>query len=159
MIQLLINYNIMKKISIFLLIMVMAVIVSGCGKKPVSQPEPTVQTPAVENSAVSNQAPVEPAPAATEPAASAPAAKTKINANANISISNFSFEPASLTIKKGTTVNWINDDQTPHGISGNTFSSEPLNTGQSFSFTFNNTGTFNYICSIHPSMVGKIIVE
>jgi plastocyanin len=154
----------MKKFSIFLLIMAMAMVVGGCGKKIVNQPEPIVQTPATENTTINDSAPSAPAPATTESSSTEPTTadsvvKNKNNNKANISISNLAFNPNNLTIKKGTTVTWVNDDQVPHAISGNAFSSESLNTGQSFSFTFNNTGTFSYICSIHPSMVGKIIVQ
>lgn len=77
----------------------------------------------------------------------------------NVSIENFSFKPAELNIKKGDTVIWINQDSMPHKISGNGFQSDTLSKEQSFSFVFNNAGTFDYICSIHPSMKGKIIVK
>lgn len=77
----------------------------------------------------------------------------------NITIQNFLFNPAELSIKKGDTVTWTNQDSMAHKISGNGFQSDALNKGQSFSFTFNTAGTFDYICSIHPSMKGKIIVQ
>lgn len=77
----------------------------------------------------------------------------------NVSIQNFAFNPGTLTVKKGTTVTWTNNDVVPHEPKSNTFDSGPLANGQSFSFTFNQTGTFDYSCAIHPSMTGKIIVE
>jgi len=77
----------------------------------------------------------------------------------NITIENFSFKPAELKIKKGDTVVWTNQDSSPHQILESNFKSEKLNNGQSFRFVFETVGTFNYICSIHPSMKGKIIVE
>lgn len=76
-----------------------------------------------------------------------------------INIQNFSFSPATLTVKKGATVTWINNDSVPHQINSTTFNSSQLSKGQSFSFTFDTVGTFDYLCSIHPSMLGKIIVE
>lgn len=77
----------------------------------------------------------------------------------NITIQNFSFNPAELSIKKGSTVTWTNQDTMPHKISGSSFQSDALNKGQSFSFTFDTAGTFDYVCSIHPYMKGKIIVQ
>ncbi len=76
-----------------------------------------------------------------------------------ISISNFSFIPSQLIVKIGTTVTWVNDDQAPHTITSLSFSSQTLNTGNAFSYTFNQSGIFDYYCSIHPSMKGQIIVQ
>lgn len=77
----------------------------------------------------------------------------------NISISNFAFRPQNQTVKIGTTVTWTNDDPAPHQIAGSNFGSQPLNTGDSFSFTFTKAGTYDYHCAIHPSMTGQIIVQ
>jgi plastocyanin len=76
-----------------------------------------------------------------------------------VDIQNFAFSPGTLTIKKDATVTWTNNDSAPHQIKSNTFNSSQLANGQSYSFTFNTVGTFDYSCSIHPSMTGKIIVE
>lgn len=76
-----------------------------------------------------------------------------------INIQNFAFSPATITVKKGTTVTWTNNDSAPHQIKSATFNSSQLNKGQTYSFTFNDTGTFDYSCAIHPSMLGKIIIE
>lgn len=83
---------------------------------------------------------------------------SSVEANA-INIQNFAFSPATLTVKKGTTVTWTNNDSAPHQIKSATFNSSQLGKGQTFSFTFNDSGTFDYSCAIHPSMLGKIIVE
>jgi plastocyanin len=90
--------------------------------------------------------------------APAPAQGSSLVSNA-VNIQNFAFSPATLTVKKGTAVTWTNSDSAPHQIKSDTFNSGQLSKGQSFSFTFNDTGTFDYSCSIHPSMTGKIIVE
>lgn len=90
-----------------------------------------------------------------------------INTNSNqpdyqpvsISINNFSFNPKQRTVKIGTTVTWTNDDPAPHKIESTIFSSQTLNTGDSFSYTFNQAGNFDYYCSIHPSMKGQISVK
>lgn len=84
--------------------------------------------------------------------------KTSVASN-NIVIQNFSFNPSSLTVKQGTKVAWVNNDSAPHKIKSDAFNSTDLNQGDKFEFTFNNKGTFTYICSIHPSMKGEIIVE
>lgn len=77
----------------------------------------------------------------------------------SISIQNFAFSPKTLTISKGVAVNWTNNDSAPHQIKSDTFDSKILNKGETFSFTFENVGTFDYSCAIHPSMTGKIIVQ
>lgn len=76
-----------------------------------------------------------------------------------ISIKNFAFNPAVLSVKAGDTVIWTNNDSASHRISGTGFQSSDLSNGQSYSFTFSSTGTVDYICSIHPSMKGKIVVK
>jgi len=76
-----------------------------------------------------------------------------------VNIQNFSFNPVVLTIKKGTTVTWTNNDSATHQIKSDTFNSSGLTNGQTFSFTFTNVGSFDYSCAIHPSMTGKIVVE
>jgi plastocyanin len=76
-------------------------------------------------------------------------------------IKGFVFDPATLTVTKGTTVTWMNMDSASHTVvaTGNAFSSGNLNNGQSYVYTFNETGTFDYKCGIHPSMSGKVIVN
>jgi plastocyanin len=79
-----------------------------------------------------------------------------------ITIDNFSFAPATLTVKAGTTVTWTNRDDIPHGIASanNAFKKGPaLDTDDSFSFTFTTPGTYQYFCYLHPKMVGSIVVQ
>jgi len=76
-----------------------------------------------------------------------------------VAIKDFAFSPAEATIPRGTTIRWTNNDAQPHQIQGTGFESEPLETGGSYVFTFEEAGTYDYICSIHPSMAGRIIVE
>jgi plastocyanin len=80
-----------------------------------------------------------------------------------IQIENYSFSPGALTVPLGTTVTWINHDETPHTIvaadNPRSFRSTGLDTDDTFSFTFSKTGTYTYFCSVHPHMTGKIIVR
>ncbi|MDD2823215.1 MAG: cupredoxin domain-containing protein [Candidatus Daviesbacteria bacterium] len=79
--------------------------------------------------------------------------------SATVNIQNFAFLPNVLTVKTGTAVTWMNNDTVMHRIKSQTFNSSDLNQGDTFVFTFNNKGTFNYTCGVHPSMMGQIIVE
>jgi len=76
-----------------------------------------------------------------------------------ILIQSYKFQPAELTIQKGDTVTWINQDSVGHTVTGAGLDSGLLTKGQSFKFTFTQTGVFEYLCSPHPSMKGKIIVQ
>ena len=80
---------------------------------------------------------------------------------ATVTIDNFAFAPATLTVTAGTTVTWKNDDDNPHriGDKNGTFKSAALDTDDTFSHTFAAAGEYPYICTIHPYMVGKIIVK
>ena len=78
----------------------------------------------------------------------------------SVTIDNFTFSPAELTVAKGTTVTWVNHDDIPHTVvnTDKAFRSKALDTDVSYSFTFTTAGTFNYFCGLHPHMVGKVIV-
>jgi plastocyanin len=78
-----------------------------------------------------------------------------------IKIDNFTFAPADLTIAAGTTVTWKNDDGEVHKVQDDHkgFSSAALDTDDSFSHTFAAPGVYHYFCSVHPYMVGKIVVK
>ena len=82
--------------------------------------------------------------------------------NVSISIKGFAFNPQTITIKTGTKVTWTNNDSAPHTVTSDTgglLNSPTLSPGQSFSFTYTNTGTTNYHCAIHPMMKGSIVVQ
>jgi plastocyanin len=77
-----------------------------------------------------------------------------------VTIDNFTFAPAELTVKVGTTVTWKNHDDIPHTIvSAGKFRSKALDTDDSYSFTFTTAGAYAYFCSLHPHMTGTIKVE
>lgn len=79
-----------------------------------------------------------------------------------VTIQNFAFAPSSIIVKKGTTVTWTNEDSVAHTVAetdGKTGpNSQDISKGQSYSFTYDTVGTFNYHCSIHPDMIGKVTV-
>ena len=82
-----------------------------------------------------------------------------------VTVQNFAFSPASITVKKGTTVTWTNQDATPHPVTedDNTagapgLDSKQLAKGETFSGTFNTVGTFTYHCSLHSNMTGTVTV-
>jgi len=78
-----------------------------------------------------------------------------------VKIENFTFNPAELTIKPGTTVTFENADDIPHSVVEKMakFKSKPLDTGDKFTMTFTDIGEIDYFCGFHPHMVGKIIVK
>jgi len=78
----------------------------------------------------------------------------------NVSIAGFAYNPAEITISKGTTVIWTQNDAANHTVTSDTglFDSGNLTTGQTFSLTFNEIGTFKYHCTIHPFMKGTVNV-
>jgi plastocyanin len=93
--------------------------------------------------------------ATTMPAVAAKAAP------ARVSIDNFSFSPAELTVVKGTQVIWINHDDVPHTVVGKAreFSSGTLDTDGEFARVFSVAGTYSYFCGVHPHMTGQIVVK
>lgn len=97
-------------------------------------------------------------PAAPTPAAVAPARQP--SANTAIAITNFSFQPADITIKTGTTITFTNNDSAPHTITADdaSFDSGRLATGATFEHTFTQIGKVSYHCAIHSSMRGTITV-
>lgn len=75
-------------------------------------------------------------------------------------IDDFAFVPVELTIKVGTKVTWTNKDSAAHDVqaSDGSWASGSLREDQSFSKVFDMEGTFEYVCTFHPGMQGKIIV-
>jgi plastocyanin len=87
-------------------------------------------------------------------AASAPAA----GGTATVAMAGLKFSPATLSVRKGTTVVFDNDDVAPHTITsqGDTIDSGVLNPGKSFSLVV--TAGFKYRCTIHPFMTASVVV-
>ena len=125
-------------LGILILATIAVILMSGCAQQQTQQQAQT-----------QNQIPT-----TSQQQATVPQAQTNA-----ILIQNFAFSPQTLTVNAGTTVTWTNDDSAPHTIKSDAFTSPVMNKGGSFSFKFDNKGSYDYSCSIHPSMKGKIVVE
>ena len=79
----------------------------------------------------------------------------------SVEVKNFMFTPSTLTVNAGAEVSWVNKDDEPHTVVSDTglFRSGALDTDETFSFKFDKPGTYHFTCSIHPRMVGTIIVK
>lgn len=96
--------------------------------------------------------------AQTSPTSEAAQATTGQNA---VTIKNFAFSPATLTVKVGDKVTWTNNDSAAHSATadGGSFDTGVLQNGQSGSVTFSKPGTYTYHCSVHPMMKATIVVQ
>lgn len=100
------------------------------------------------------------------PAGTAEAGEEEAAAERSVTIEDFAFAPEELTVEVGTTVVWTNEDAVPHtvtagspGDEADTFDSGNMAEGETFSYTFDEPGTFAYFCTIHPSMTATVVVE
>ena len=82
-------------------------------------------------------------------------------AQVNVTMANFAFDAANITVKVGDTVTWTNKDTAPHNATADdgSFKTPDIATGQSASITFTKAGTFTYICTIHPRMKASVVVQ
>lgn len=91
-----------------------------------------------------------------------PAEEKSTAAQSNaIAIENFAFNANNVTVKKGTTITWTNKDTAGHSVISENDGgpkSQVLKKGETYSFTFDKSGTFHYICGVHPSMKGTVTV-
>ena len=132
-----------RKVLFITLILVIAIVASGCSSTTTTNT--TIPAPVQVNNTtiINNPAPV-----------NNPNPQTY-----TVNIQNNAFNPSSLQIPAGSTVKWVNLDSVQHEPKGNVFDSGPLNQNGVFEYTFNQAGTYNYACVIHPSMQGQIIVQ
>jgi plastocyanin len=124
-----------------------AAFVAACSSPAAANVATAVLPTPVPPAALSTQAPPKPPPAAAD--------------GPNVSIENFNFVAADLTVKAGTTVVWTNHDDVEHTItaSDNSYSSPSVPTEGQFSHTFDAPGTYSYFCALHPFMTAKVIVQ
>ncbi len=89
------------------------------------------------------------------------AAGAVLAADGSVSIANFAFDPATVTVNVGDGVTWTNDDSTAHTATAGdgAFDTGSIGAGQTATVTFDTAGTFAYVCSIHPQMAGTVIVQ
>ncbi len=136
----------MKKAILLVLLIIFGLLITGCSSKQETSdtsPEPTqVSEPVVEKKG-------------DEKGVSAGGEA------ASVVIKGFKFVPSEIKVKAGTTVTWRNEDSSAHTIESNdgVLSSDNLESGDTVTFTFNKPGRVDYICGIHPSMQGAVIVE
>ncbi|MBX3046487.1 MAG: cupredoxin domain-containing protein [Anaerolineales bacterium] len=132
-------------------------LLSACGS-----PAPATEAPAQATETEHVDHPTQ-APAPTAAPTQAPADE---DGGTTVTIANFSFGPGTLTVKAGTTVTWRNNEDAPHTVTADdgSFGSNTLGQGDTFSFTFDTPGTYDYYCQFHggaghAGMSGTIVVE
>jgi plastocyanin len=79
-----------------------------------------------------------------------------------VSMEGIAFEPAEVTVSAGDTVTWTNNDSVAHDVTADSFSSGEaggMAGGDTFEHTFEEAGTFDYVCTVHPGMEGTVVVE
>jgi plastocyanin len=76
-----------------------------------------------------------------------------------INMVDLEFEPKELTVPKGTTVTFVNKGEVTHNAKGKDFFSRVVEPGDSYEHKFTKAGSFDYVCTFHPGMVGTLTVE
>jgi amicyanin len=87
-------------------------------------------------------------------------ASTPVTNVTQVTIANFAYAPSNIQVSAGTTVTWTNQDSAPHTVTFKNGMKDSgwLRQGQSFSYTFTTPGTFDYYCTVHPTMVAHVTV-
>jgi plastocyanin len=80
-------------------------------------------------------------------------------ARASVNVIDNDFDPNPTRIAVGTDVTWTNIGDLPHTVTANGFDSGIMSPGDDFQWTFDEVGTYDYVCTLHPGMAGTIIVE
>ena len=89
-----------------------------------------------------------------------PSQQGMVTGNTHPIMQNYTYQPANMQVRVGTTVTWTNQDSVPHSVTfkNGMKDSGLLTQGQSFSYTFNTPGTYQYYCTVHPYMVATVTV-
>lgn len=100
-------------------------------------------------------------PTQSQKSSNSAANTAKPSAKNAVTIRNFAFSPAKITIKAGQSVIWTNEDSVGHSATAddNSWDTGVLPQGQSKSITFAKAGTYTYHCSVHPNMKAEVIVQ
>ena len=132
----------MKKAIFLVLLVVSALLIAGCSSKQETSSETQVSEPVVANKG-------------DEKGVSAGGEA------ASVIIKNFKFVPSEIKVKAGTKITWRNEDSVAHTVESKdgTLTSDNLESGDTVTFTFDKPGRIDYICGIHPSMKGAVIIE
>jgi LPXTG-motif cell wall-anchored protein len=131
---------------------------------PAAPPEPAPEPEEPEPAAPAPEQPAaatEPAPAPAQPAPKRQRTSAKAAASGSVTIADFQFTPSSISVNQGDTVTWTNNGPSAHSATApdGSFDTGIFPAGQSRSHTFNDAGTFSYICTPHPNMHGTIVVQ
>ncbi|MGF1598976.1 MAG: plastocyanin/azurin family copper-binding protein [Acidimicrobiales bacterium] len=135
----------------------LALVLVACGDHETADDDDTTTSAAAAESSADDASTTTAAPSAE----AAPADDAV--ATDQVTVVGFAFEPASIAVDAGTTVVWTNEDETLHTV---TPTDEPTAFGGSLDAagavvesSFDEAGTFEYFCSIHPSMTGVVTVS
>ena len=137
--------------KLFLIPLFAVILLSGCTTQ-----YPTTTTSSITSSQITSVT------SSSQTANTVTTSQASQASQASVTIQNFAFSPETTTIKVGGSITWTNKDSAPHTITsdnGTQLNSQRLSQSQSYSHTFNQKGTYNYHCSVHPGMKGTIIVE
>ena len=134
-------------------------VLAGCSSSHPNTAQPSVTFGSGDTPGMPGMSGMPSMPGAPPGAGSSTASPVAV-AGDQVSIDNFVFAPATLTVKVGGTVTWTNRDEEPHTVaaSDGSFHSPGMGTGATYSHTFPTAGKFDYVCSIHPSMHGTVVV-
>jgi LPXTG-motif cell wall-anchored protein len=124
----------------------------------VAAPPPAVTTPAAAPAAGVASATTAVSRVSPHRTRARPRPVAHASASGAVTIRDFSFGPAAITVTAGETVTWINNGPTDHTATGSGFDTGTLKQGQSASHTFSAAGTFSYHCTLHPFMKGTVTV-
>lgn len=144
------------KYKVFALTVFVTLLLAACG--PAATP-PATSAPATQSPAVITQLtsapPTQPPAVATQPPSAASGNTVEVK------IADFAFDPATITIKVGTTIKWTNMDSAPHTVTAddNSWTSARLKQGETYTHTFDQAGTYPYHCSLHSNMQATVIVQ
>ena len=161
------------RISQFAPVATLLLVLLGCtASVPAASPTPTAApaTPSPAVTATPEPAAPSPAPAAptaeptdapteepTEPPTDQPTEEPAGDAAA-VDVFDFGFSPRTLAVSAGTQVTWTNTGVAPHTVTFDDEDSGVIDSGSTYQRTFEDAGTFDYLCTIHPAMTGTIEV-
>jgi amicyanin len=135
---------------------------AGCSSHPSSAPttSPSISFQSGMTPGMSAMPAMSGMPAPQAAGSPTPADSPAPQGGTSVNISDFKFNPATLTVPVGTTVTWTNQDEEPHTIAAKdgSFRSPGMDTHGIYSYKFAAPGSFDYICSIHPFMAGTVVV-